>query len=722
MLHHFNFMTRACLCACVLFAATSCKDTDDFFTSKGNEDKTNTEAYDFDFSTKQEVDLYVEYKGFGYSASEPVGSVRFGIYGTNPVVNENTENQYVDESIKPIIELYTDERGKFDQTITLPAYAKVLHIVTGNLAIGFSHEQVQVVNHEAKLTVENDGSTMSVYNPRRAPGPGESVSEILGLLESTGYEVDSKGNATSVQIYQKWGTPLGTWNSATGRPDYLLDKTTVTTPGLVLTDKEVKEMYDEACNILPNNSGIDNSHYRTAADVTLKKASEVTLTALGSFTCWNTTLGYYYYNDDNKPTNRMDLNPIMLFPNTQDGKRYGDGNYYNNNIGMVRGDVIRLKYFPNITDPDPDKKYTEASNVFPKGTKIGFIIRTNGWGMMGDKYCTKTYNKKMNIWATSTDGLAYANPKVEGKNKFTKPNDNGEARTAEFSYSLSDGTQYCILAFEDACDDYDYNDLIFSLNPANVFLGLHEVEKDKSTEFGVYAFEDRWPAHSDYDMNDIMVDCKHEMFFSDSYVKKEIYNLTTYQNIVADKSGLAVKMTYTKRPSSIVMKKVKPNSKDTTVVTFPEYYNLKDIYALTEDVKSEINTTYILELTYSDAQPIKNLVEIEPFIYGIRENKDEELTQWEVHLPNKKPTSVMDLSYFCTHQDASNFSKGKFFVSSNEYPFAFYLANAKAENFFNTTLVRANESKSISSFYPKFLNWATSKGAEDADWYLYPAQ
>ncbi len=45
--------------------------------------------------------------------------------------------------------------------------------------------------------------------------------------------------------------------------------------------------------------------------------------------------------------------------------------------------------------------------------------------------------------------------------------------------------------FEDACDDTDYNDLIFALNPAKVLLGLNEVEKEKTTKSGVYAFEDR---------------------------------------------------------------------------------------------------------------------------------------------------------------------------------------------------------------------------------------
>lgn len=707
-----HYFMRACMYSCIFFAATSCKDTDDFF-SKDNENQAEKEAYDFDFSTTREVDLVVD-----YSAFETCGPVRFGIYDENPVANENTEDEYLNPSIKPIIELYTDEKGKFDQTLTLPAYAKVLHIVTGNLAIGFSHRLVTVENGEAKVVVENDGSTVRANAPRRAPGPGESTSD-LGKLKSTAYKVDANGNLTSVQEYKEWATPLGTWNSASGRPDYrMTDQEKASKHGLVLSDKEVEDMYNVACNILPNNNGIDNSQYRTSADVMLKEDSEVTITALGSFTCWNTSLGYYYYNDANKPTSHMDLNPIMLFPNTQDGKRYTNGNYQGN-IGSVRGDVIQLIYYPNITNGD----FSGATTLFPKGTKIGFIIRTNGWGMMGAEYATKngstTYKNAMNIWVSSTEGMSYAEP-FSGKS-FKKANPKGEARTAMFSYTAEDNTKYCILSFEDACDDTDYNDLIFALNPANVFLGLNDVEKDKTTKSGVYAFEDRWPAHSDYDMNDIMVDCKHELYYNQSgKVLKEAYDLTTYQNVVADITGLALRLKTKVTPSSIVMKKKSAGSNNATSVTFAKDDQEKNVYYLTDNITREINSTYILELTYSTAQTVSKLAEIEPFIYGTRTNKQGEDTRWEVHLPGYGPTSKMDMSYFRTRDDFSVYHDGGWYKSNCEYPFGFYLDKATIEDFFNTILDPANESKPISEFYPGFIPWSQSKGKTNADWYLHP--
>lgn len=719
---NLKMFASVCAYACLALTVSSC-DKDKFFEPKEDSGTTTvTEGYDFDFSTTRAVELIVDYTDF-----KTTGPVRFSIYDTNPVINENTEDAYVSPNIKPLIEVYTDEKGLFDQTITLPAYAKVLHIVTGYISIGFSHKLVEVVNNEAKVVVKNDGSTLlAARNARRAPEPGEPTQE-LGKLRSTAFEVDGNGTLTSVQVFKEWGTPLGTWYSVTGRPDYRMneqDYNQAVQRGLALSKEEVADMWNTACNILPNNSGIDNSQYRTSADVMLKDDSEVTITALGSFTCWNTTLGYYFYNASSEPTTYMDLNPIMLFPNTQDGMRYGTSGNYQNNIGMVRGDVIQLMYYPNIASTDPDVKYSGATPLFPKGTKIGFIIRTNGWGMMGPLYATKngstTYKNAMNIWVASTEGMSYAKP-FSGKT-FKKPNPTGEARTAMFSYTSDANMKYCILAFEDACDDTDYNDLIFALNPASALLGLNEVEKGKTTTSGVYAFEDRWPSHCDYDMNDVMVDCKHELTYNEKgKVTKEIYRLTTYQNYVTDISGLALKLIKHANPSSIVMKKIDPNTKKESVVTF-EQNQKENVYYLTNNVTRELNTTYVLELSYSTAQDLSKVAEIEPFIYGIRQDVDGNDQNWEVHLPGKSPTSNMYMGFFRTYDDASSFKDGYWYLSNGNYPFAFYLANASAEDFMDTILLRKNESKRINVFYPDFIQWSTSKGEKNKDWYLHPAK
>ena len=207
-----HFITRLCIYAFASVVAISCKDTDDYF-DKGNESAVDKVANTFDFSTKQDVDLIVDYSDF-----EIYGPVRFSIYDVNPIVNENEYNEYVNEDIEPIFEAYTNENGKFDATITLPAYAKVLHIVTGNFMIGLKRKAVEVVNGEVRLKLDAEVSAAGGADSRmtRAPGSGVETKDI-SVLPWLSYNFIKGGSISTTRVYKDWHTPLGTWNSATGR-------------------------------------------------------------------------------------------------------------------------------------------------------------------------------------------------------------------------------------------------------------------------------------------------------------------------------------------------------------------------------------------------------------------------------------------------------------------------------------------------------------------------
>ena len=707
-----NYFMRACMFACILFVGASCSDNDDFFAS--DEKKTATdEANVFDFSTTRKVDLIVDYSQF-----KIYGPVFFSVYSKNPIVNEGNEDiEYVDETIEPLFSGYTDEKGKFDATISLPAYAKALHIVTGNFMIGLKRKAVEVANGKAEAIIANPAASAQGAKTRaafRAPGTGTETNDLSKLF-NLNWMINSSGGKHS-QVYKDWVTPLGTWNSATGRPNYLLeDNAANRSKGLLFSEDELNGLYQAACDAL--NSGTEcKETYRAGADMTITQDSEVSITALGSMTCWNSSLGYYYYNEKNIPKTKEDLNIIMLFPNTQDGQRDLSWNYQNN-IGTVRGDAVQLKYYPNIANGD----FSGETTVFPKGTKIGFILKANAWSMLGDTYCSikkggSKWNKKMNIWASSTEGLSFADKNVLGQS-FTKPNPNGEARTAKFAYTSPEGKKFAIISVEDACDDKDYDDLLFALNPANVFSELPKVEQGKTHFHGVYAFEDLWPSRGDYDMNDVVVDFDHELNFSNGKVQKEIFSLTTYMNTVTLKDGLAFKLKpkVSSDKYKITLQKLAPGETEpkTTSVLKQE----GDVYYIWDDVKQQLGYTYIFTITYTTPQTMSNLADYEPFIWREQENGK----QWEMHLPFCKPTNKVDDSLFGTEDDKSVPSQGKYYVRDSVYPFAFYLANAKAENF-TETILKEGVNKPISTFYPEFLQWSTSNGEKFPDWYLHPKQ
>ena len=692
----------------------SCKDKDLYDPNAVKPGEEQKVANTFDFSTVQDVMLTVDYSAFNTH-----GPVFFSIYHENPFVGEG-EDEHLDENIKPIYEDYTDKSGRFNQTVELPAYAKHLYVVTGNFFVTERLMETDVQNGGAKATAKSAGTRAASRAVTRRGAQTNDVSKMPQLS----FNVDDNGNKIGERVYQDWQTPLGTWDDRSGAPSYLIDKSKVDQE-LIFSDEDMEGLYATVSQVLNANKACRKT-YRDHEDLVLDKASEVTITMLGGSTCWNSSLGYYYYEVGKEPTDTKDLNIIMLFPNTQDGNwtRFDSRkNDYNGNIGVNRGDAIQLMYYPNIADGD----LSVVSNVFPANTKIGFILKSHGWGMQGEDYVIKGFaenDRKYNVWGASTPGLSYCKVPAGFENKkspYQYPNPDGDSRSAKFAYKTVDGGKYAIVSFEDACNDEDYDDVIFALKPIDAFKPLPEIESDRVVTEGVYAFEDLWPAQGDYDMNDVVVDFKHEREMTRNNTNenfKTIYQtfyLTTYQNYVTLVSGLALKLNTKKKPTSIVMKKIASGSDDEETVTFE---NDGSIYYLTNDVKAELGTTYILELFYKDGVGNNDLTSVEPFIFR-KEANDQE---WEVHIPYEVPTAKMDFSYFGKGDDASKVNDNIFFVRSGNYPFAFYLAGVNIDAFKDTILLRANESKMIDKLYPDFLDWSLSKGTEKPQWYLSPAR
>ena len=692
--------------------AVSCGDTNLYneeALKPGQEPKK--EANTFDFSTEQTVNLTVD-----YSAFKTYGPVFFSIYHENPFVGEG-DDQHLDENALAIYENYTDNNGVFSNSVTLPAYAKHIYIVTGCFTVNARLIEADIQNGVAKAVAVNNTFAAT----RAAATRLGQQTDDLSTMPHLSYLVDEDGNVTDDREYKDWLTLLGTWDSQSGAPSYIIQPGQVSDE-LLCSAEEIEGLYS-AVNQALNANRPCQEEYRNLPDMSLEKDSEVTLTFLGGSTCWNSSLGYYYYKEGEEPTSTTDLNIIMLVPNTQDGnwKNIKPNMSYNNNIGINRGDAILLKYYPNIAN---NGDTTGETTVFPKGIRIGFILKTHAWGMQGPSYCIKGHTdskRKYNVWGATTNGMSFCSPfgnPGEAPYQFTNPT--GESRCAKFAYTSSTGDKYAIVSFEDACNDQDYDDVIFALKPVNSFKPVPDITDKTTTTIGVYAFEDLWPSKGDYDMNDVMVDFKHVKYMKKEgnnpfKLYEEAFYLKTYQNYVELKSGLALKLDTPVAPASIIMKKIANGSTEEEEVSYTVKGN---IYFLTEDIKAELGTTYILELKYSKGQTNGDLASVEPFIYR---NEPANLT-WEVHLPYHFPTSSVNISYFGSEDDASSIVNKKFYIrKEGNYPFAFFLSSVKIESFFNTILKRENESKKISDIYKNFLDWSISKGEKNTDWYLYPS-
>lgn len=684
------------------------------------------EANLFDFSTTQSVNLGVDY------SANYAGSVFFSIYAEYPMSDDT--DPVLKTDIQPVFESFTNISGIFNETVTLPAYAEHLYIYTGNFFVKDQLLECDVIGGSAKVTAKaSPAATRGAFAMTR----GEATRSLETLYQLS-FIVDWRtGDKTDTRIYKDWATPLGTWDADTGRPNYLMTSDNASYSRLAFTTEEMAGIKQTIGNALTNKKTCD-TRYRQPYDLILDKKSEVAVTVVGGNTCWNSTMGYYYYTADNVPTKPEDLNIIMLFPNTQDGmsdfiaKRSGTGDKYNGNIALTPGDIVQLMYYPNIANGD----YTGATKEFPKGTRIGFILKSNGWGMqkpVGDKKYHNIYlgdlkgtkiSRQYNSWASSTEGLSYStddpDQNAADKGTYAIPNPTGQARTAKFAYQNAQGEQYAIVSFEDACNDDDYDDFILALKPVGVFEELPRPDEKVTKALGVYAYEDLWPSAGDYDMNDAVVDFSQVWHWKTldinepQKIYKEVINLTTYQNYVTLKSGLAVTIKNQVKPSSVKMKTIKgADVKEVTFTTETEEDG-STVYLLTDDITGTLGTQFVIEFEYSDWITEKQKTKvIKPFIY----RTEGDGRRWEVHVPFEAPTSKMNLSYFGTVNDLSNTSKGWYYIGESNYPFAFFLSGVTIDKFKNTILLRENEKTPISTLYPKFLGWSTSKGKDNRDWY-----
>lgn len=714
--------------AAVALLMVGCVNDDlDKFQNLGNFENNQALINKFDFSTTSEVALSVD-----YSANNPGGPVFFSVYSENPM-----KDDVLDENIKPIYSGYTAVDGRFNETVQLPSYAEDLYVYSGNFFANSDVMNAKVVGNAASVTAEAFSVAAKAPARRRASDPSGVSIQNLETMYQLSYEVNWRtGEKIDNQIYNDWKAWLGSWDKYTGRPDYLMTPSTINYNQLHFTEDEMKGIYQSITGAITRKETCP-MEYRQSGDLTLKENSEVAVTLIGSNTCWNNTIGYYYYKEGQEPKNLKDIHVIMLFPNTQDGHseyiaKHAGGRYYGN-IALDRGDEVKLMYYPHIASND----MSDATPEFPAGTCIGFLLKSNGWAMQlpqGDKVFHNGYigtlkdskiSRQYNCWAASTDGLSYC-PECPEQNiadvrSVALPNPDGVSRTAKFAYQNEQGQQYAIVSFEDAANDEDYGDVILAMKPVGVFKLLPTVKPRVTTTTGVYAFEDLWPSKGDYDMNDAVVDYKEEREFSvleyggEYKITKQTFSLTTYQNYVEQTSGLALTLNTKTTPTSIVMKKISPDGTNTEEVTFP--VDGKE-YLLTSDIKSEINTTYVLELNYATGIATKNAASVKPFIYRDEANNK----RWEVHIPMEAPTAKMNLTYFGKNDDASDPSAKRYYVRKGDYPFSFFLSEASVDVFKNTILLRTNESKKIDQFFPQFIGWSQSGGKENKEWYKHPAE
>ncbi len=637
-----------------------------------NSKPATKEWNDFSFSTVSQTRLAIDYK--------LQAEVYFEVYDQIPVAENAEGTSYIKkEGIEPIYAGYTKSDGRFSAQLELPSYLETAYIYT------------PAVYAQTLLIAEKNGDTLlaEAYVGEASATP---ASATRASYESVAVTKDG------------WKTWLGSYDRTYGRIDYAYT-------GTDLNVANWEALYKAASRVFNTDKSCPQE-YRSSSDLYLEKDAEIAITYLMSNTCWNCSMGYYYYDASAHPTSLSDVHPVMIFPNTQDGQWSNNRKEASKYIGVNRGTAVQLMFYPNIAKGSKEG----ATNVFPKGYRVGFVLATNAWGNR-----LRGFGEDKDYRAATSSGLSI--------------NDNGEPfnqpRTAVYRYTNTAlDLNSVICSFEDYTTDENFSDIIFTVksNPVEAVVdipsieekpGADDVKKEVRLLKGIYAFEDLWPSRGDYDMNDVLVKLNQEKTIGGKGLYEESFLLKTFNNYAGLDNGLAVRFNGNIPASQLEFSILRPSSDENTTPQYEPYTPAKidgEVILLTDGVKKEMGATYKVTAKYASPIDETAAASIKPFLYSEGRAELAEDKRWEVHIPFEAPSDKMDHHFFGTGDDKSDPQMGAYYVRDNNYPFAIYLSGA-SETDLSKLLDAHNEKTPIDNLYPDYTSWVTSSGVQNSDWY-----
>ena len=687
----------------------SCADWDMPHYGAAQPDQT---INNFDFSTTSgEITLNVSYAGCGVKTP-----VFFELYDEEPITWNEEGNGYMKkEDVKALYSAYTDENCVFSGTITLPAYVEKVWVYSPAFFAKTLMEANVVGN---TITVSDTDGTRSARAATRA-------------AEEDGFCYMTRTDAPKeYQAGKRWKEWLGTYDG-NGKINYAY------TGKDLVPDASVYSTHSDIINVGQLNCP---QQYRNASDLEITAPAEVVVTYLGGNTCWNSSLGYYYYKVGQEPKSIEDVNVIMLFPNTQDGKWCKINSADVPKAGVDRMTSVKLKYYPKIAQDSKEG----ATDIFPAGYKVGLVLATNAWSKRLD-YNQNKLEKKY------SENRYYRS--ATSSNLGVRQNANSTDMPLVASYYTKD-EDFVVVSFEDDYKfedgkggDQNFSDVVLTIgtNPVATIANLPTLNLRRNADNssfvilaetlkGTYLFEDLWPQKGDYDMNDACVEYIHGTYkdkWDDTY--GETFSFKPRQNFATKKNGIAFRLiggdraevdskgNKTKKRISgyHIPAEVKLYLGNKDITEQLEYDKENQIFYVIPDTKKNPGLTYTVEFLHiPDGSPqyyernykdYKSQVDV--FLYRKEGDKN-----WEVHTKGMEPTPKMNFDYFGKGDDLSKPSEGIYYVRAGNYPYALFLNGHQIDKMSRLFDIK-NEGFTLDMMYPKYTKWVETEGKENSNWY-----
>jgi LruC domain-containing protein len=221
-------------------------------------------------------------------------------------------------------------------------------------------------------------------------------------------------------------------------------------------------------------------------------------------------------------------------------------------------------------------------------------------------------------------------------------------------------------------------------------------------------FEDMWPAKGDYDLNDVVLSYNLKIITNSQNKVSGVdgtYKLRARGGIYQNGFGIEFPVDRSK-VSNVAGGTLEEGQQKAVILLF------NNMQAELGQMNTNISDPLAASKTYNLSFKITNgptltefgLSEYNPFIWNKAKGRG-----YEIHLPNKKPTSLANASLFGTEDDGSVPSAGKYYVTKNGFPYAISIP---VKDF-----VYPLEGKDIGTAYLKLAGWVASGGSSYTDWY-----
>ncbi|MHB8208787.1 LruC domain-containing protein [Mucilaginibacter sp.] len=597
----------------------------------------------------------------------------------------------------------TDKNGNISAKISVPTYLST--VIIDPAYIGLLRNATAAING-TNITAIIGGP--NVYSGDVIPVPtinSTSSTSSLAVFSvtsgSTTFSYPSPYTSTLDACVNTKATPL-----TLGVPKYLL-KTSDPISATLLS-------YVNAS--LPEGKSVATTHpnYLTSTNtstINITAAADVWITFVSEGAGNLNSFAFYTYPTGTPPQTPADIKTAtLIFPNASG---LGSGG------GLIPGNKVLL-------------------GTFSAGTSIGFILLGNAWTGSGVDVTTPKYysNDALNPETTASlqkhsivlydaaDNLSLIS--FEDLNRQTGGSDNDFNDVVFYATSnpvtaiSNTGVPPIATPLDSDGDGVPDASDAFPNDPTRAYITYYP----SATTYANIAFEDNWPSKGDYDMNDLVLDYRYTLV---SNAKNQVVTIQANYKIAAVgasfKNGYGVQLPIPASAVKSVTGQLFKNSYiqlasngveagQTNAVIIPfdntdELINNPDFsyFVNTETTKDKVvsdSSSVLVTLNSPIAISTFTPSAFNPFLISNGRRG------YEIHLPGYVPTNKADPKLFGTADDASIPSQGKYYISTDNWPWALN---------YSDQITYPIEGVNISLAYPHFTDWASSAGNLFTDWY-----